>query len=417
MSWKPRYNIVAVLFVAWGVAVLDRGAMPVALPYISREFGLTPFQSSLILSTFFFGYAIAHIPGGILADRFGARRVATAALLWWSAFTAITGVAANLVQMLLIRLLFGLGEGAAPGAFFKTIAVWFPRKERATATAVMFTANSLGAALSPIIVVAIMATWGWRAVFYALLVPGILAALLFWKVVRDRPAEADHGPVDAAGDAQPVGSPADATHAPPHATFAWKDVARPDIIKYFLAITIFDIAYWGFQNWLPTYLVQVRGFSMLQMGAAASLPFFVGAIGRLVGGRLSDTLFREQRRLLVAIIQVMAGLCLALTFFAPTTATMIAAQAGAGFFLSGFQSTFWALPMSTISRNRMGTASAFINMGGQIGGLISPLCVGALLQLAGGGFGAVGIFFEATIIVSVVIILSLPARPVGEEND
>jgi sugar phosphate permease len=405
-GWKYRYNIVAVLFVAWGVAVLDRGAMPVALPYISRELGLKPFQSSLILSTFFVGYSLAHLPGGVLADRFGARKVATLSLLWWSAFTALTGAVSTLLQMLTVRLLFGLGEGASPGAFFKTIAVWFPKKERATATAVMFTANSIGAALSPLLVVAIMAIWGWRAVFLALLVPGVLTSLLFWKIVRDRPSDVGEMNVVDDGDSEA----AQADPAPAHGKIAWKEILQPDIVKYFFSLLIFDIAYWGFQNWLPTYLVQVRGFSMMQMGAAASAPFLFGAFGRIIGGRLSDTIFRRQRRLLVALTQILSGVCLLLTFFAPTTWMMIVSQIAAGFFLSAYQSTFWALPMSTVSQERMGIASGFINMGGQIGGLISPLIIGALLEMFNGSFAAPGVFLEVSIFISTLIILSLPAR-------
>ncbi|WP_041373523.1 MFS transporter [Phenylobacterium zucineum] len=83
-TWKHRYTILAVLFVTWAVAFLDRMAMPVALPYIAKEFGLQPFQTSFILSAFFVGYALAQMPGGILADRIGARKVATIAMLWWS---------------------------------------------------------------------------------------------------------------------------------------------------------------------------------------------------------------------------------------------------------------------------------------------------------------------------------------------
>lgn len=406
-EWKYRYNILSVLFITWGVAVLDRMAMPVALPYIAKEFGLTPFQTSLILSTFFIGYALAHLPGGVLADKIGVRKVATIALVWWSAFTALTGAAANLVQLLFVRLAFGLGEGAFPAASFKTVATWFPTKERATAAAVMFTANSIGTALSPLIVVAIMAAWGWRAVFYILFIPGIVASILFWRVIRNNPAEARGITADELKEIEAGESDADSGV---DRKGKLRDVLQPDMLKYFFSFLIFDIAYWGFQSWLPTYLVHARGFSMMEMGAAASLPFLVGAFGRVAGGWLSDNVFRNSRRSLVAATQLLSGLFLVLTFVSPTTWALIVSQTIAGFFLSVFQSAFWALPMSSIPRSKMGVATGFINMGGQIGGLISPLCIGALLELSNGDFAAAGIFLEATILASLIIVLTLPAR-------
>src|SRR5205807_1006359 len=134
---------------------------------------LSPVVMGVVMSIFFAGYSITQIPGGLLADIFGVRRVATIAMLWWSVFTAITGAAANVTQMVVARFVFGLGEGMFPGCAYKTIAVWFPKKERATATAIMIASNSIGAALAPLAVVGIVLLWGWRAVFYSLFLPGI----------------------------------------------------------------------------------------------------------------------------------------------------------------------------------------------------------------------------------------------------
>lgn len=405
-QWKFRYNILSVLFVTWAVAVLDRMAMPIALPYIATEFKLSPFETSLVLSTFFVGYALAHIPGGYLADRVGPRKVAAIALFWWSTFTAFTGLAAGLVQLLTVRFLFGLGEGTFPAASLKTIATWFSRKERATATAVMWTANSVGAAISPLVIVAIMAHWGWRSVFYVLLIPGLAVSALCWTFLKDDPEKVStitaEELAEIKGDEAP---PANLEKA------KFREVLTPDIIKFFLVIFIFDITYWGFQSWLPTYLVQVRHFSMLEMGAASSLPFIAGSVGRLIGGWISDRYFRERRALLVVITQALSGLFLFIMFVAPMTWALVLAQTLAGMFLNMFQAAFWALPMSTIPKEKMGMAAGFINMGGQIGGLVSPLCIGAILQFSHGNFGSVGIFLECSILVAALTILSVKQSP------
>ena|SRR5579859_7070874 len=89
---KARHTVLSVLFATWIVSHMDRMAMSVALPYIAADFHLSSIESGALMSAFFAGYAISHIPGGVLADLFGSRKVATIAMLWWSAFTALTGL-------------------------------------------------------------------------------------------------------------------------------------------------------------------------------------------------------------------------------------------------------------------------------------------------------------------------------------
>ena len=404
-KWKYRYNILSVLFFVWAVAVIDRMAMPVALPYIVKEFGLGPFEASLVLSTFFIGYAIAQVPGGLFADLIGVRKVATIAMLWWSAFTALTGAAGTLVHLLIVRLLFGLGEGLYPAASLKAVATWFPKKERSTATAVMFTANSIAAASAPLLVVAIMATWGWRSVFYVFCVPGILAAALAWRFLKNRPSDVPTlDPVERAELADNLDP-----ELSEGAGGKLRALLDPTLLKYFFCYLTFDIALYAFQGWLPTYLVQARGFSMVEMAAATSLPFVVGGIGGLAGGWLSDNLFRNHRRSLVALTQILSGGALCLTFLAPTTTYLVVFQSLTGFFMYMFVSAFWGLPMNTLAKSRMGVASGFIQTGGQIGGFVSPVCIGAVLALSGGDFGAAGLVIEGAVALSFIIVWLMPA--------
>src|SRR5262245_50398923 len=129
--WRARHTVLSVLCLAAVLSFMDRMVMSAVVPFIAADLSLTPLQSGVLMSTFFAGYAIAQVPGGILADRFGVRGVTTIAMLWWSTFAAATGAATNFVFMLVARFLFGLGEGVYPAAAFKTVAVWFPLKERA----------------------------------------------------------------------------------------------------------------------------------------------------------------------------------------------------------------------------------------------------------------------------------------------
>ena len=187
MVWKYRYTALFAMFMVWIVSYLDRMAMATAIPYIAKEFNMTPVAMGVVMSAFFVGYATFQIPGGILADKFGPRKVITGAVLWWSVFTFITGSVHSLFNMIWIRVLFGIGEGIAPAATWKACAVWSPANKRSATNALMMCSNVLGPALTPLLVTAVMAAWGWRTVFYSLMFPGLLLAVwISFGVTDDR---------------------------------------------------------------------------------------------------------------------------------------------------------------------------------------------------------------------------------------
>lgn len=405
---KARHTVLSILFLTWIVSAVDRMAMSVALPYISTEFRLTSVESGILLSVFFAGYSISQIPGGILADRFGVRKVATIAMLWWSAFTAITGMAATLVQMLVTRFVFGLGEGTFPACAFKTIAVWFPRRERATANAIMLASNPLGIALCPLIVVAIMSTWGWRAVFFSLFIPGVIMALLFWRLIPDRPADSSRVSPDELKEIE-FDEPPSLSRVSARPRFR-DAIAQPQILKFFLVLFTFDIAFWGFTSWLPTYLVKERGFSMIEMGGAASLPFFTGTVGSIVFGWLSDRLFRNHRKALIITVEMLAAVFLLLSFKADSIIMLLVFQSLAGFFLFAFFSAFWALPMNAIPKEMMGITSGAINMAGQMAAFVAPILMGFLVQIAAGDYMLTAMVLIGALVVSSAIVLTIPGN-------
>src|SRR5262249_40614595 len=135
--------------------------------------------------------AIMQLPGGLLADRLGSRRVMTGAILGWSIWTALTGVASSLPQLLAIRVLFGISEGPFPPSASKTIALSFPKDEVRRANGLQLAAVEVGAAIAPALVSWIILAWSWRAVFYSFLAPGLILALLIWRFIEDRPASTE----------------------------------------------------------------------------------------------------------------------------------------------------------------------------------------------------------------------------------
>src|ERR1044071_8962865 len=150
---RSRHKVLAMLFLASIVTYLDRISISVAAPRMSRDLGLSTAQMGLVFSAFVVAYGLFEIPGGWMGDRFGPRLILTRIVLWWSAFTALTGAVRTYAALLICRFLFGAGEAGFFPNSSCTISRWFPVGERAGATGVVWTASRLGAAIAPLIVV------------------------------------------------------------------------------------------------------------------------------------------------------------------------------------------------------------------------------------------------------------------------
>ncbi|MEU0485267.1 MFS transporter [Streptosporangium sp. NPDC006013] len=148
---------VGLLMGVWVIDYVDRVMMAVALLFIGEEFALTKTEQGWLITAFSLVYLLCQVPGGILADKFGARRQLMVSLLLWSVFTALTGIAWGLASLLVIRALFGVGQGLFPGASFKAIAERTTTPAvRATAAGAMLASNQLGAGVAPLIVALIV---------------------------------------------------------------------------------------------------------------------------------------------------------------------------------------------------------------------------------------------------------------------
>lgn len=406
-KWKQRHTVLVILFVSYIVSYLDRMVISTAIPYIANDFRLSPVAMGGVMSAFFIGYTTLQIPGGVLVDRFGARKVTLWALSWWTAFTAFTGMVNSLAPMIWVRALFGAGEGVGPAACFRLVANWFPAKERGTASAIMLSSNSLGPALAPIIGALLISAWGWRAAFYALAVPGVLVVLWIWHSLPDNPAEKKGiTPEELAETKEEVSAKVTAESK----YSFWQVLKVPAVWQSSAILFLYDITIWGFRTWLPTYLVRGRGFGLLRMGFSVSLPFFAGTIGYMLGGWLSDNTFKNNRKLPLIVDQWIAAVCLYFTYTAKSPDVCVFWMTLSGFFLSTAFGAFWALPMSTISKAITGRGMAIVNTGGQIAGSLSPLLIGYLVQISGGGFDATFKFMISGTLLSSLFALVVRGR-------
>jgi len=168
MTSRVRWLIAGLLFVGGLVQYLDRSALSIAAPLVSKDLGLDPAQLGIVFSSFFFGYAPFCFVGGWASDRIGPKWVLILAMVVWSVFCGLTAAAIGIGTLLLFRVIFGMGEGPFSSTANKVVSQWFPRREQASAVSVANAGTPLGGAVAGPVVGFIAITFGWRWSFIAI---------------------------------------------------------------------------------------------------------------------------------------------------------------------------------------------------------------------------------------------------------
>jgi len=283
---RYRNRVLGLLSLLLVITYLDRVCISVAGPRIQADLHLGPVAWGWVTGIFVLSYAIFEIPTGVLGDRIGPRRVLTRVVLWWSAFTSITGLVMGYNSLLVTRFLFGAGEaGAFPNASI-VVARWFPVEERGRAFGIILMAAQVGGAISPLLVVPIQMRYGWRASFYVFGVIGVIWAAVWYRWFRDSPEEMRSVP-QAELDESP------APVAAIHHMLPWSIALRSLNFWAMMAICLcYVYSFSFFQTWFHTYLVKAHGFSEKQL-LLSSLPFVVAACANLAGGLASHLLVKR----------------------------------------------------------------------------------------------------------------------------
>jgi len=400
---RVRTRVLAFAFLLAVVTYLDRICISAAAPFIMEDLHLTILQMSAVFSAFTLAYSLFEIPSGWLGDVRGPRSVLTRIVLWWSAFTMLTGAARGYQSLLAIRFLFGAGEAGAFPNIARSFSQWFPIRERGRANGVMFLGSRMGGMLSAPIALQLVAGWGWRASFVAFGVLGLVWAAAWHAWYRDRPEDhpgvgaeelawirgrmpyptPDPTPGPTPGRVRyPTPDPApDPTPGTAPATTPWAALLRSRNL-YAICAMYFAFGYglYFYFTWLPTYLIKELGFSLFSGGLFAALPFLLAGIADIVGGWLTDVLTR-QRGLRAGRCHLGFGAFLTCAAFlfastivpSPILKAILIAMALASADLA--LGACWAVPID-IAPNHAGVITGFMNTLGNIGGLIGPLVVG-----------------------------------------
>jgi MFS transporter, ACS family, glucarate transporter len=374
---RARRRVIALLILLFAVTYLDRVCISVAGPRMQDDLHIDPVKWGWVTGIFTLAYCLFEFPTGALGDRFGPRRTLTRIVLWWSAFTALTGAVSRYPVLLAIRFLFGAGEaGAFPNAGV-VVARWFPPAQRATLSGVFLMASQIGGALAPLLVVPIQVRWGWRASFFVLGLLGVFWSSAWYAWFRDSPTE-KFGTVDPTGDLP--------TNDTDH-SFPWRAAVRSRSVGALLVVGFcYVYAYNFFQTWFHTFLVKGRGVPEALLWLSA-VPYVAAACGNLFGGALSDKLVtrlgRTNGRRFVGITCLVAAAAAVLAAArAQHQVSMIVLLSLAYGAIATQQSVAFSVCLD-LGHRSAGAMIGVFNTVCQLGGLVGSIAYGYIVSWSG----------------------------------
>lgn len=381
---RVRYTVLSMLLVATILNYVDRSALGIVAPGLSKSLALNKIQMGELFAVFGLAYSIALVPGGILADVLGSRVAYALSLVGWSFATLTQGFATGYHMLLGSRFAIGALEAPAFPSNARAVTLWFPAGERGFATSVYVMGQYIGTPLFTGLLLWISAEFGWRSVFFVTGGFGILFSLIWYKVYRD---PSKHPRVNAA-ELKYIN---DGAAVPKREKFNWRMALKLLTYRQVLAICLGKFCNNSllvfFTTWFMTYLVEARHMSMIKVGIFQALPFIGATLGILIAGYLSDFFIRRGVSLSAArkaplIIGTLLGASIVLVNFVESNVGVIAILTVA-FFAQGVGSMSWAAVSEIAPRQYVGLTSSITSLAANIAAITTPLMIGYITQHTG----------------------------------
>jgi ACS family glucarate transporter-like MFS transporter len=383
---KVRWAIMACVVMVTVLTYLDRLNLGIAGKYIQDELSLSTHMMGWVFSAFLLGYAIFQVPGGWAGDRYGPKNVLTAAILLWSLFTALTGLAPDLIlnrwigvagSLMLVRFLVGIGEAANSPNNNKIVANWIGSEHHGIGSSFTIVGIGIGGALTPPLISWVMQHWGWRSSFYLSGLLGLFVVLVWEWYVTNTPEEHtllnDEELAIIGRERTPGGNKGKALRQPP-----WKQMlSKPSVWGILLGYMCQGFPIYFYHTWFFIYLIRIRHLSVTEGGLWGATPYLSIALLAPVGGWFSDLMVRKfkkrrGRRIAVLVGMLSSALMIALGSEADSRAeaiTLLALGAGLNMFAA---SSYWATCID-MTDEFTGSLSGLMNTFGNLGGWLSPI--------------------------------------------
>ncbi|WP_394856400.1 MFS transporter [Staphylococcus saprophyticus] len=382
-----RWYFAIAFFIIGVIAYMDRSNISIIAGPMMEDLHLNKTQFGLLASFFSLGYALMQVPSGFLAEKFGSKKMLTIALVWWSAFTILTGVVKNHGMLYAVRFLFGIGEAPMypSNAVFNTN--WFAKGEKGRASSALLAGSYFGPVIAPVVTIAIVNMFGWQAVFYIFGAIGFIIAILWMVIAKDLPEQ--HKMVNEAEKSYIMENrdiiKTEKSNAP------W-NIFLKRFSFYALAAQYFVVQFVVslFLIWLPTYLTEQYNVKLTDadMAWAAGAPWIAMFLLILCGGAISDKLLQSGMSRFIARASIaitgFVVFCISL-FMSIQTDNLVTNVIWLSLCLGGIgiaTGMSWAAA-TDLGRNFSGSVSGWMNLWGNIGALLSPLLAGMMVDIVG----------------------------------
>lgn len=411
---QKRKIVLLFLVLAGVITFLDRVNISVAGATIMQDLDLSRKQWGWILSAFILSYGLMQIPLGAWGDKKGHRVVLTAIVVWWSVFTALTGMANGFIMLIIVRLMFGIGEAGSYPCMTGVIGKWFKPSETAKAQGFIWAASRMGGALTPFIVIPVIAGLGWRMAFYILGSAGLLWALLWFLFYRDRPSlikGIKENELKSLPEEQPLKEKKE---------IPWKKIISKK--QFWLILSMYFFYAWGswfFFSWFPTFMELGRGFEKSQLTYVIAVPFIMSMIGNISGGYLSDRLsakfgLKVGRRLLGVSGLIVSALFMFLAGFIPGKLQVFIFLSLCFGVIDLMLPSAWAICLD-VGKDFAGAISGAMNTAGNIGGFICATVFGYVVD-ASGNYNVPLFVISAMLVISAFLFFKIdPTKKLVED--
>ena len=402
-----RWRVCAMLLAATTINYIDRQVLGVLAPFLQEEFGWNEIEYGYIVTAFQAAYAIGLLCSGAIIDRLGTRIGYAIAVAVWSLAAMSHSLAASVGGFMAARFMLGLGEAGNFPAAIKTVAEWFPRRERALATGIFNSGSNIGAIVAPLMVPVIAVTWGWQAAF---LFTGVLSAawIVIWLLTYRTPEQ------------QPTLSSAELAHIrsdPPEPVvkIPWARILRHRQAWAFVAAKfITDPIWWFFLFWLPKFLHAEYGLTLMGLGLPLIVIFVMADVGSIAGGWLSGRLIRHGWSVNRARkgAMLMCALCVVPIIFAARADNLWLAVGLIGLATAGHQG--WSANVFTLTsdmfpRRAVGSVVGLGGFAGAVGGMMIATFTGFLLETTG-SYVALFLMAGSAYLLALIVVHALAPR-------
>jgi len=378
---RYRWRVCAMLLAATTINYIDRQVLGVLAPFLQQQIGWSEVEYGYIVTAFQAAYAIGLLCAGAVIDRFGTRIGYAIAIGVWSLAAMSHALATGVVGFALARFALGLGEAGNFPAAIKTVAEWFPRRERALAVGIFNSGSNIGAVVAPLLVPVVAATLGWQAAF---LFTGVLSALWLTLWLSWYRAPEQQPRLGVAELALIRSDPPE-----PHVRLPWRRLLRHRQTWAFVAAKFMtDPIWWFFLFWLPKFLHAEYGLSLLQLGPPLIVIFVLADVGSIAGGWLAGRLIHRGWSVNAARKGAMAVCAVAVVpiVFAARADNLWLAVALIGLATAGHQgwsANVLTLPSDLFPRPAVASVVGIGGFAGAVSGMMIATFIGFLLQATG----------------------------------